>query len=152
MLRRTFQCCKHCDGGCHRHGVEDGKATAETVLWSEDDAGNRIMAESAVALSGGNCGSLTGFNPDFCPLATAPLPTKDGHVRQASVRERGSILLSHPLLIQLNYVDGAGACQGSSSFMTVGRQRGADAVAVRRRLSTVVAAECAGAYFLGMMK
>uniref|UniRef100_A0A0E0C570 Uncharacterized protein n=1 Tax=Oryza meridionalis TaxID=40149 RepID=A0A0E0C570_9ORYZ len=68
----------------------------------------------------------------------APLPTKDGRVGKTSVGEMGSILLSHPLPIQPNCVDGVRACQES-----VGRHRGADAVAVRLRFSMVVAAECA---------
>ncbi|KAB8083522.1 hypothetical protein EE612_005745, partial [Oryza sativa] len=45
------------------------------------------------------------------------LATATGHVEQASVGERGSILLSHPLPIQPNCVDGARARRGSCTFM-----------------------------------
>lgn len=84
------------------------------------------MAVSAVALLRGVMWFFDGPHSGHCPLAMAPLSTKDGHVERASVGERGSILLSHPLPIQPNCMDGARAHRGGGScpFLTADQQRG----------------------------
>nr|BAD36108.1 hypothetical protein [Oryza sativa Japonica Group] len=131
-------------------------STVRRVAWRRrsglvvrGDTDNGFVAEPAVTLSGGATVLSTFTFLDICPLATATLSAKVGHVGQASVGERASILLSHPLPIQPNCVDGAGVCRGSSFPMAIDWRRGAGAVAVRRRFSLVVAAERVGVQFLG---
>uniref|UniRef100_A0A0D9VHH6 Uncharacterized protein n=1 Tax=Leersia perrieri TaxID=77586 RepID=A0A0D9VHH6_9ORYZ len=109
-----------------------GRQDNGKVFWRpEGDAGNQTEAELSSAPAGGCFRLATGFFPDFRPLAATPLPTKDGHVGWASVGERGSILLSHPLPIQPNCVDGSGARRLSNFLLLASGRRGAGAVATR---------------------
>jgi hypothetical protein len=141
VLRWMFQCRDVLDGGSTV--TEGGKAPAKRSSGPRWRGQQDHVGVGACSVKG-EPRSFMGPNPGFCPLATSPLPTKDGRVVQASVGERGSFLLSHPLPIEPNCADGAGACQESSSPLTVGWRRGAHAVAMRWRFSMMVAAECAG--------
>uniref|UniRef100_A0A0D9Y3A9 Uncharacterized protein n=1 Tax=Oryza glumipatula TaxID=40148 RepID=A0A0D9Y3A9_9ORYZ len=140
LVPRRFGRRVHCGGGVN--------STVRRVAWRRrnglvvrGDMDNGFVAEPVVTLSGGAAVLSTCTFPDICPLATATLSAKVGHVGWASVGERASILLSHPLPIQPNCVDGAGVCRGSSFPMAIDWRHGAGAVAVRRRFSLVVAAE-----------
>lgn len=148
LVPRHFGRRVHCGGGVN--------STVRRVAWRRcnglvvrGDMDNGFVAEPAVTLSGGAAVLSTCTFLDICPLATATLSAKVGHVVRASVGERASILLSHPLPIQPNCVDGAGVCRGSSFPMAIDWRRGAGAVAMRRRFSLVVAAERVGVQFLG---
>lgn len=86
------------------------------------------MTVSAVALLRGVLWFFDGPHSRHCPLTMAPLPTKDGHVEQASVggEEIHCPLSSSPHPTQLLgwSWSASGGGGGSCPFLTADQQRG----------------------------